>query len=150
MLRQASLAYACPSSQTLAASMTSTLISLLFLVGPLLGAACYVLGPLCSAAAALVSVRPWWASPVVGILIVPVATLLFTPVCAFCAKPLPMPLPWLLAAVVDGSAATTAALLSNGKTLAAIYAVALSVVLGFKRIRHTLRSRASQVPPKVQ
>lgn len=56
---------------------TELLLGVVFFIGPLLGAACYVLGPLCSAAAALVHVgscldfRLQWrasvaAQPVVG------------------------------------------------------------------------------------
>ena len=122
--------------------------ALLVLVGPLLGLVCYVAGPVAAAASALVSLKPWWATPFFGILVVPVATILFTPVCGLCSSPLPMPLPWLIAAVVDSSAATKGALLDNGKVLAGIYSAALLLVISFRGLRYVLVKRSSNASAK--
>lgn len=123
--------------------MGAALASIFLLVGPFLGLACYIFGPLSSIASACVIVRPWWASPLVGLVTVPVGTLLFTPVCGFCSKALPMPLPWLMAAVVDPRSATVATLIGNGKTLAFIYLVALVIVMTFRYLRYCRTVRES-------
>ena len=122
--------------------------ALFVLVGPLLGLACYVAGPVAAATSAVVSLKPWWATPFFGILVVPVATILFTPVCGLCSSPLPMPLPWLLAAMVDSSAATEGALLDNGKVLAGIYSGTLLLVLSFRGLGYVLAKRSSNAAAK--
>ena len=117
--------------------------ALLVIFGPLLGLACYAAGPAAVVAVAVVSIKPWWATPILGALGVSLATVLFTPVCGLCSSPLPMPLPWLLAAFVDKSAATNQALIENGKVLLGIYSLALLLTLSLRGIRHVLSKRSS-------
>ena len=112
--------------------MRDIFYTMFILVGPLLGLACYVLGPLGAVASSLVRVRPWWASPIVGLVLTPLLTLLCTPVWAFTGSPLPMPLPWLLAIIVDKESATTQSLKDNGVILVLVYATSLLAVLSFK------------------
>jgi hypothetical protein len=112
--------------------MRDLLFGVFVLVGPMLGLACYVLGPVGAVGASLIRVNPWWASPVVGLVLIPLLTLLFTPVEAFKGSPLPMPLPWLLALIVDEKSATAQELKEHALILAQVYGASLLVVLSYR------------------
>lgn len=112
--------------------MFDLFVGIFFFVGPMLGLACYVLGPVGAVGASLIRVNPWWASPALGFVVIPPLTLLFTPVEAFKGSPLPMPLPWLLALMVDSKSATSQVLKEYALMLSQVYGASLLVILLYR------------------